>query len=91
MSFEKSSSVSKDVGNSKPNIDDELLQHPPQLVKKHPKYASILLTGPESEGEARSVPPGGVIRFCLRRKEYSSSPTDFKICVSLLRPFEKWM
>lgn len=91
MSLEKSPAVPKDVGNSKPNVDDEFFITSATARRNHPKYVSILLTGPESEGEVRSVRPGGVIRFCLQRKEYHASNIDFKISVSPLRPFDKWM
>lgn len=90
MSPEESHAVPKDVGNSKPNVDDEFFTIF-YVRRNHPKHVPILLTGLESEGGARSVPPGDVIRFCLQRKDYSSSPVEFKTPVSPLRSFDKWM
>ncbi|XP_026428471.1 uncharacterized protein LOC113324366 [Papaver somniferum] len=92
MSTEKSlATTSKNVGNSKPNIDDEFFTKSSSPRKTHPKYVAILLTGSENEGEVQSVRPGSIIRLCLQRKEYPASPIDFKICQSPLRSFEKWM
>lgn len=92
MTPEKSlDTASTNVGNSKPNTDDEFFTKSSSLRRAHPKYVAILLTGSENEGEVQSVRPGRVMRFCLQRKEYHASPIDFKICQSPLRSFDKWM